>query len=83
MSRVPTSWLEEAILQLLREKEGLTKDEKIKPDKKQELLAAIDFELNSILNLYSEQTGKTLNEFLAERKEERTKERDKAKFYYM
>ena len=62
MSRVPTSWLEEAILQLLREKEQLSKNQKkLNPEKKEELLAAIDFELNSILNLYSEQTGKTLD----------------------
>ena len=84
MFRVPTSWLEEAILQLLREKERLkSENNQFNLQVKQERLASIEIELNSIINLYSEQTGKTLTDFLNERKENIAKEREKTKYYYM
>ncbi len=84
MAEVPTSWLEEAILQLLREKGRLEKkNDKLDPRKKQEWLASINIELKMMVDRYTERTGKTLDDFLNERKEGIAQEREKNKFYYI
>lgn len=84
MPEVPTSWIEEAILQLLKERETIkNKNRLANPQEKEEQLASINFELNLMIERYTERTGKTLDDFLNERKEEKAKEREENKFSYI
>ncbi len=88
MPEIRTRYLEEAILQLLREKAMIEHEnrfyyQKLDPNKKQELLTTINMELGMMIEQYTEQTGKTFNEFLTDYKKEKAKEREKNKFTYI
>ena len=83
MFEIPTFMIEEAILQLLREKRRVKSEKgELDPLTKQELLVSINVELNSMIDIYTERTGKTLDGFFSERREEIAKEREKTKIHY-
>ncbi len=65
----------------MREKDSLEKKQ-LDPQKKQDLLAFINSELEDLVTRYTEQTGKTLADFLTERIEAKAKSRARTKFYY-
>jgi len=88
MSEIHIRYLEEAILQLLKEKtmiehENRFYSHRLDPEKRRELLSSIALELNALIERYTEQTGRTLKEFLHIKREEKIKEREKTKFYYI